>query len=826
MQDIELLAPAGSPEALKAAVQNGADAIYLAGSDFGARAYAYNFDKKTMKEAVEYAHIRGVKIYVTVNILMKDNEIQSLMEYIKFLYEIDIDALIVQDIGVFNLVKNIFPDFKIHASTQMTLHNKYGVKVLKDMEVDRIVLARELRVDEIKNIYNETGVELEVFVHGALCVSYSGQCLMSSFIGGRSGNRGRCAQPCRRQYELLNLNSNKSSIKNKAFYLSMRDLNTLEEIGKLIEAGVSSFKIEGRMKKPEYVASVVKSYRKAIDTYLESGNSLKDYKLQEEMEQIFNRKFTKGYLFNSSHMDLINIEKSNNRGLYLGKVEEFNRRENKAKTKLQVNIANGDGIEVWNKACEDIGGIVRNIYINNKIVKEAKKGQVVEIEIKGNIEKGDKVYKTLNASLMNDLKQTYAYDREYKKIFINGEIKIDIGENMKLHLWDEKGHIVYVESNNIVEKAKKISITEDKVLQQLSKLGNTPFKLNNLNINLEENSSVAISSLNSLRRDGVEKLLDLRKNTNKRKPIKEKDFLAKLESLLLVHNKQNKKLIKTQKLSVKVNTLEQLKTVLNYKINRIYYGDPSSFKDAILLCKDKNIEIYFTSPSILRNSEYVELENLLKELNFHGILAGDLGIINFNKDHWKLAVKLDSSLNVMNSYTIKALEELGVNGLTLSPELDFKNIYRLNLDNKLEKEAIVYGKMNVMISEYCPLIHENQCNHKCQQCNYPKYKYNFGLKDIKNMIFPLGKDYWARSIILNSKPLFMLDKLNDFKNVNVDWLRLEFTDEDVEEIENIVSLALKNIKIIKEDGILVNGEKDTDKLKDGFTRGHYYRGVE
>lgn len=826
MQHIELLAPAGDFEALKAAVQNGADAIYLGGVDFGARAYASNFDRDTMKEAVEYAHIRGVKIYITVNILMKDSEIQSLMDYIKFLYEIDVDAVIVQDIGVFNLIRNMFPDFKIHASTQMTLHNKYGVKLLKDMGIDRIVLARELTIKEIKNIYDETGVELEVFVHGALCVSYSGQCLMSSFIGGRSGNRGRCAQPCRREYELVNLNSDKAQGNNKAFYLSMRDLNTLEEVGRLIDAGVTSFKIEGRMKKPEYVASVVRSYRKAIDTYLESGNSLKDNVLQEQMEQMFNRKFTKGYLFSSPKIDVINIEKANNRGLYLGKVEQFNKRQNKLKIKLEIDIANGDGISIWNGSSEDIGGTVRNIYINNKLIKEAKKGQAVEIEIKGNIQKGDKVYKTLNASLVDELKQTYAYDREHKKIPIYGEIKIEINENIKLHIWDGEGHTVYVESENIVEKAKKVSLTENKVLEQLSKLGNTPFQLGNLNINLQENSSVPISALNGLRRDAVEKLLDLRKIRNKRSKIDEKGFSVKLEHLLLSNNKQYKSLTKTQKLSVKVDTLEQLKIVLNHKINRVYYGDISTFKDAILLCRDKNIEIYLRTSSILRNSEYEKLEDLLKQLSFDGILAGDLGIIDFNNAFWKLPIIGDSSLNVMNSYTIKTLEQFGIDGVTLSPELDFKNIYKLNLDNKLEKEAIIYGKMNVMTTEYCPLIHENQCDYKCEKCDYPKYKYNFGLKDVKNMIFPLGKDYWGRSIILNSKPLFMLDKLNDFKNINIDWLRLEFTDENIEEVENIVALALKNINIIRQGGILDNGEKNTDILKDGFTRGHYYRGVE
>jgi len=821
MQHIELLAPAGSFEALKAAVQNGADAIYLGGADFGARAYASNFDRETMKEAVEYSHIRGVKVYVTVNTLMKDNDIQSLMEYIKFLYEIDVDAVIVQDIGVFNLIKDTVPDFEIHASTQMTLHNKHGVELLKSMGVNRAVLARELTVEEIKNIYEETGVELEVFVHGALCVSYSGQCLMSSFIGGRSGNRGRCAQPCRREYDLLNLNTDKISKSEKAFHLSMRDLNTLEEIGKLIDAGVTSFKIEGRMKKPQYVASIVRGYRMAIDTYLNNKKSLKDKALQEEMEQMFNRKFTKGYLFNSLKSDVINIEKSNNRGLYLGKIEDFNRRDNKFEIKLEVSIAQGDGIEILNRSSEDIGGSVRNIYINDKLVKEAKAGQVVEIEMKGNIQKGDEVYKTLNIALMDELKRTYAHDKEYKKVPLYGEIKVEIDQKTKLHLWDGEGHTVYAQSDDVAQKALKVPLTEEKLSEQLSKLGNTPFTLDKLYISLSENTSIPISVLNSLRRDAVEELMNLRKIRHNREKLD--DFTEKLESLNLSDKVQDKSVVKIKKISIKVDTLEQLKVALNYPINRIYYGDISTFKEAILLCKDKNIQIYLKTPYILRNSEYEKLYKLVKGLSFDGILAGDLGMINFNNDHFKLPIIGDFSLNIMNSYSIDSFEKLGLNGITLSPELDFSIIYKLKLDSALEKEAIIYGKTTVMTTEYCPLVQENQCDYKCEECKYPKYKYSFGLKDAKNITFPFAKDYWGRSTILNSKPLFMLDRLHDFKDTNIGWVRLEFTDETNDEIQALIEMALKNTLIAKKSK---DDEDYINKLRNGFTRGHYYRGVE
>ncbi|ABW19507.1 U32 family peptidase [Alkaliphilus oremlandii] len=837
MQQIELLAPAGNLEALKAAVQNGADAIYLGGQDFGARAYASNFDREAMKEAVSYAHIRGVKVYVTVNILVKDEEIETLMEYIKFLYEIDVDAVIVQDMGVFHLIKELFPDFEIHASTQMTLHNRQGVEVLKEMGVSRVVLSREVTIEEIKDIYDATGMELEVFIHGALCVSYSGQCLMSSFIGGRSGNRGRCAQPCRRQYNLLKLNRDKEILKSgeflnkgRSFHLSMRDLNTLEEIGQLIEAGVTSFKIEGRMKKPQYVASIVRGYRKAIDLYLSDRKALKDDQLQEEIAQMFNRKFTKGHLFHSPKAEVINIEKPNNRGLYLGRIEDVNRKENRFRIKLEVDIAVGDGVEIWNESTDDMGGNIRNIYRDHQLVKEAKKGEVVELEMRCSVQKGDQVYKTLNLSLMDALEKTYAQDKEYKKIPLYGKVQVELNEKIKVCLWDNEGHAVEAKSDAVVEAALKVAVTEEKLLEQLSKLGNTPFQLEHLDVSLGENCSVPVSVLNSLRREIVDQLMDLRKNRHNRETIENQDFNEKLRSWISNSERKNKEPLASLRLSVKVDTLHQLKEVLKHDVGRVYYEDIATFKDAIGMCREKNTaaltEIYLRTPNILRNSEYDRLENLVEGLSFDGILAGDVGLIRWNKEHANLPVFGDYTLNVFNRPSIHAFEGLDFNGITLSPELDFNSLYQLDFNNALEKEAMIYGKVVVMTTEYCPFIQENQCDHNCNQCRYPKYHYNFGLNDAKNVSFPIAKNYWGRTIILNSKPLFMIDRLHEFKDVPVQWLRLEFTDETIEEIKELLELAEKNIHRA------LTGEKSKEDIeverifKDGFTRGHYYRGVE
>ncbi len=294
MKKVELLAPAGDYEALMSAVNAGCDAVYLGGKNFGARAYATNFDHDDLKAALEFCHLRDVKVYVTVNTLVANEEFEKLVNYLDFLYSIGVDAVIVQDMGVLKFLRENYPGLKVHASTQMTVHNLEGVQELAEKGVSRVILSRELTLKEIKDIVQNSNIEVEVFVHGALCVSYSGQCFMSSILGGRSGNRGRCAQPCRLKYSLVDKEG--KVLEKDLHLLSMTDLCTIENIPNLIEAGVTSFKIEGRMKNAEYVASVVKAYREAIDCFYE-GKAFDSGKAIEEMSRIFNRGFSSGYLF-------------------------------------------------------------------------------------------------------------------------------------------------------------------------------------------------------------------------------------------------------------------------------------------------------------------------------------------------------------------------------------------------------------------------------------------------------------------------------------------------------------------------------------------------
>ncbi|MCC5910506.1 MAG: U32 family peptidase [Clostridiaceae bacterium] len=820
MNNIELLAPAGSFEALKAAVQNGADAIYLGGMLFSARAYASNFDEEILEKAVEYAHIRGVKVYVTVNTLIKDMEIIHLLPYLKFLYEIGIDAVILQDLGVVKIVKDIFPDFPIHCSTQMTLHNSQGVEVLKKAGVERTVLARELSLKEIKAIYQSTGMELEVFVHGALCYGYSGQCLMSSFIGGRSGNRGRCAQPCRKQYELVSLDEG-STHQEKAFYISMRDLNTLEDIGKIIESGVTSFKIEGRMKKPQYVAAIVKAYRKAIDQYIKAKTKLVDEEIHKEVTQVFNRKFTKGYILNSHKDQILNIQKPNNRGLLLGVVEEYNNHNKTFTLQLLDDIQQGDGIEVANQA-EGIGGIANKIYKNNKLTHEAKKGEKVEIKLIGRIEKGAKVYKTLDMQLMKRLEVTYNYHEENKKVNIYGEVTLKVNEPMELCVWDEDGNTVCRKSDVLVEQARKVALSEEKVSESMKKLGNTPFEMHYVNCHVEQDISIPIAIVNRLRRDTVEDLIKVRKNKSKRSfqnTVQMNLFIEDLSSKKMKANDSNL----TPKISVKVDTINQLDAVLTERVDRIYYGNLKNLDRAVELCRHKKVQIFFRCPSIIKDHELQLLQDKVKDFSLDGVLAGDLAMVQFTKEHLNIPVIGDMSLNTMNSKAIAFLKELGADGITLSPELDLRNIKGIQGQEKSFVEIIIYGKLLAMVAETCPLIESNQCNHPCEKCRKSPYTYQWGLKDDKNISFPFSKDYLGRTIILNSKPIYMLDKMQDIYTTNIKNYRLEFTDESPEDVVKVTKAYVTSIKnSIDNNNIVESNSVGIDE----FTRGHFYRGVD
>lgn len=660
MKRPELLAPAGNMNSLKAAILAGADAVYLGGYKFGARSFAHNFDNQELIEAITYAHLYGVKIYVTLNTLIYENEVEEFMNYVDFLYKSNVDALIIQDIGMLDLIRKTYPNLEVHASTQMHIHNLEGVKLVDKLGVKRCVIARETDFNTIKSIKNNIDIELEVFVHGALCISYSGQCLMSSLIGGRSGNRGACAGACRLKYDFIN---NNKKLNKDEYLLSTKDLNSLDNIGTLIDIGVDSFKLEGRMKSPSYVYMVTSLYRKAIDSYIKDGKVNITKEDIKNLEKIFNRLFTKGFLFNEENNNIINSFRPNHLGIEIGKVIKVNK--NNVLIKLSDSLNINDGIRFVGK--KDTGLILTSMFKNGKKIDKAYKNDVVSIKVKEDVKEGSIVLKTtdyyLNKEIENKLKQ------ETRKVNINGEINLYINKPIELQINDG---INYVQVNmGLVSESKNMPVSLEKVKEQITKLGSTIYNFENLKINMDKNIFIPIKQLNEIRREAIS-LLNEKRLLNKTY-LKESynicvpDFKRERNYNILVNNKKEYELVKNQ----------------NY--NTIYID---------------NLEEY---EQIDDTRKVLKLERVLNNyLNYdYPLLVGELGSINYYNN-----VSTDYSLNVSNSYSVALLHNLGVKKVTLSYELNDKQIkdlidaYHKRYEKNPNLELIVYAKEEVMISKF------------------------------------------------------------------------------------------------------------------------------
>nr|WP_288523268.1 U32 family peptidase [uncultured Romboutsia sp.] len=803
MRDVELLAPVGSFEALKAAVQNGANAVYLGGKDFGARASANNFDRDELKEAVKYAHIRGVQVFVTTNTLRKENEIEDFLEYAKFLYDIDVDAIILQDIGMARLIKRELPDFELHASTQMVAHSLEDVKYLESVGFDRVVLAREVTVEEIKYICDNCKADIEVFVHGALCVCYSGQCLMSSMIGNRSGNRGRCAQPCRQRYELIDVYTGEVVNSNGDYLLSPRDLNAIEEIDKVIDAGVHSLKIEGRMKRPEYVATVIDGYRKTIDEYLATNKLNVSDETINDLYTIFNRKFTKGLLLGDVGKDMMNSQLPNNQGLYVGTVVDYNKKAKRLKIKLANTLKKGDGINLG-------GGTIGRIIKNGNIETIGYKGETIELDFVGEARKGQIVFKTSDSELMDRVQATFTQDKEFVKNIIDAKITIKLGQKPILTLKDRHSNEATIEGDKIVEEAMKVALSKEKVETQLRKLGNTPYELDLLEIELDDNVSLPISLLNQMRRDCIE-LLDKERVSIKNRKYKNK--IVKYKPVLYNRNKQ-------QEISVKVKNLEQLESALECGVDRIYYEDTNTIDKGKSLAMKYTKKVIYSAPRIIRNKEYNHLAKA-NNAGVESVQVGNYGSIDYFKDK---KLNIDYYLNAFNSETINYYKEIGADTLCISQELNINEIKETIKYTDINIESVVYGYTPLMITEYCPMgviVRDCKKDKRVAKCKESIY----ALRNSKGDEFRVSQDIFCRSTIYNSNVTCMLDNLYELHEIGINVLRLDFTLEDKDTVKEVIEAYQE---VLSNDYKL--GTKATklyNKLDEkGTTAGHYYKGVE
>lgn len=493
----ELLAPAGGMEQLVAAVENGADAVYLGGPAFNARIRADNFTEAQMQAAIDYAHTRNVKVYVTLNILLKDKELLPALEYACRLRRMGADALILQDLGMAALVQQYLPDMPVHFSTQGSIYNLSGVKTAKELGFSRVVLARELSVEEIRTITEAQICDIEVFVHGALCMCYSGQCQMSRVLGdgSRSGNRGLCAQPCRLPYE--------DTEGERTYALSPKDLCAIDLLGELTEAGVASLKIEGRMKFPEYVAAVVRIYRKYLDLYRDCGS----YQVTEEdrriLMQIFSRgSFTQGYLKGNPGEQLLSGRLPKHQGVYAGKVAGTVKGRPLVDLSLKEPLEKGDGIEIHSR--ELTGNIVTYL-------QERKNGIVRVGDLKGKVRPGDPVYRISKASLMKELRKTYEGcgpdgTKCYKQVPVEMTFRARIGKFPTLEVKEGKHTVLVKEEEFVTQQAQHRPLEEETVVKQLKKTGNTPFNPSKIEVELQPGASLPAAVINKLRRKALDAL--------------------------------------------------------------------------------------------------------------------------------------------------------------------------------------------------------------------------------------------------------------------------------------------------------------------------------
>ena len=723
---MEILSPAGNFECLKAAIMAGADAVYLGGKLFGARAFSNNFTNEELIEAIKYAHLYNVKVYVTVNTLIYEREVENFLSYVDFLYKNNVDALIIQDIGMMDLIRKTYPNLELHASTQMHIHNIEGVKLVEKLGLKRAVLARETSIDTIKYIKENTGIELEIFVHGALCISYSGQCLMSALIGNRSGNRGSCAGCCRQPYNLI---SNNKKVNDEKYILSTKDLCSLDIIGKLIDIGVDSFKIEGRMKSPEYVYMATKIYRTAVDSYLKTGKVKIDEEYILDLKKIFNRNFTKGFLNNAKNDEITYSYRPNHQGIKVGKVIKC--QNNYVTIKLADELNINDGIRIG-----DVGFVVTNMYKDRKKITHASSG-IISIYCKDKFLENIDVLKTTDYLLNKKIKEEI--DAKKRKVMINAKVSVYKDSSIKLELSDNVNNITVFGGN--VLKCINSPTSHSKIKEQISKLGNTIYSINSIEVNGDDDIFIPIAELNDLRRKAINELNDKR--------LYKYDYVKKEYSIEL------KDYEKENNYNILVSSVKEYEKIKSLPFKNIYLES-----DIYDLIDDER--------KVLKLDRVI---NSYKDYDSE-LLVGELGSVLKYKN-----VSTDYSLNVTNSYSVAFLHSIGVNKVTLSYELNKNQIINLvnsyiNRYNKRPNlELIIYGRVEAMISKF----------------NLNKL-YNVTdsyLQDRFNNLYPIVvKNDLMR--IYDYKRLFINDYI-DYFDIGINNLRINVLDDsDIKDVFNIV----------------------------------------
>lgn len=838
---IELLAPAGSLAALKAAVENGADAVYIGGPMFSARQKAENFTHEQMLAGVAYAHERGCKVHVALNTLISNEEIGDVVAYAYQLAEANVDAVIVQDLGVVQLLQETLPQLPLHASTQMAVHNTPGVQFLEEQGFERVVLARETSLDAIRQIKAETDVELEVFVHGALCVAYSGQCLLSSMIGGRSGNRGLCAQPCRMQYQLMDKNGKEYPSADGQYLLSTKDLNMIHHLPDLIRAGVSSLKIEGRMKRPEYVATVVKQYRDAIDAYYD-GVQFDKKQADRKLLQIFNRDFTTGYFYGNQGGDLMSHIRPDNRGVLIADVMKVENK--KVWVQLHDTLSVGDGYLLYNQRGEEIAGKVQELSIKGKSIPSGMKGQIVLLTVSGNAAGARQMYRTSDVTLLKEAADSFSRPSQPQKEQVHFKISLYAGKPMMLYAWDDNGNQQYVESTYLVEMANNRPSDSDSVRKQMERLGNTTYVLGDFTAEIEPGIIAPASELNNLRRAAIEGLEAQKKNTAEDSAVLESydDYLDNAGDLLDRIPPQVMEYGLKQKLAVTVGSVEAMQSAVEHGADYVYLNTtqlrkekaivPEQYANLVKWCHSRNAKLYWTVSPIENDIQMKKAAANMwaaKEAGFDGVAVGNLGLLQTAGEQGWDSIVADYQMNIFNDVTLQYLSKYEIERAVLSPELSLAQIGEFSYLGNLPLELIVHGNLPLMVSEQCVCGSVLGGRSAKQNCSMPCMKEQYALKDRTGAEFPLHMDEHCRMHVFNSKTLNLYKRLEEALKTGADVVRIEGREQSAEWIGTVTAVYKRALEQYNQTGSLVTDLADMQSLEqlapEGSTYGHYFRGV-
>lgn len=803
-EDVELLAPAGDWDCMRAAVANGADAIFFGVEKFNARARANNFRMDELTEIMAFLHSYGVKGFLTFNILVFENELSDAKELIDACVDAGVDAVIVQDLGLVKMIREISPDFPIHGSTQMTITSPEAVEFTKPFSLERVVLGRENNLKQIKTIGEQARLPMEVFVHGALCVSYSGQCLTSEMWGGRSANRGECAQACRLPYDLM-VDGEVKPMGDVTYLLSPKDLAAIDLMPELIEAGVTSFKIEGRLKSPEYVANVVSKYRKAIDRYFDGDMSKPSKEEVRELQQSFSRGFTHGFLDGTNNKKLVDGTFPKSRGVYLGTVEQILR--DGVVCRIHAPLKRGDGIvfDAGDPTKKEEGGRVYDLRRKGvKLEGEAGEGWIIDIVAGRNdvdlrrLNVGDRIWKTNDPALDKALRQTYETEKPYRVFPVHVRVQGCVGEKLTTWWTDvQKNVTVRVDSELALEAAQKRPMDTALLEEQFGRLGGTVFQLDALESHLQGDVIVPMRELNSIRRQAVELLAGERPKP----PVYVKRAIE-------VYGDATRRGVAPQRageaeLTALCRNLPQVQAALEAGVRNIYadFEFIKQFPAAVDAVRAAGASIALATPRIHMPGENGYHANILR-LQPDAVLVRNTGALYYylrrrqeQPDAVHPRLIGDFSLNIANHKAVDLFLEAGCDMVTPSYDLNIQQMVDL-----LEHSDT--SRMEIVIHQHLPMFHTEHCVYctfmsegtDFTNCGRPCEEHRASLQDRIGMSHPVRVDEGCRNTVYNAVEQSGAEYLNNFRDLGVSSYRVEFLEETPEQVAEVISLYSRALR--------------------------------